>query len=94
MKALAIVKPPKGARILGTITQWEYKEENGKLVNNVKYKVRMTVKGDQQVEGESFDPADLYATVLKHYETRLLLAIAAAEGCPVWKTDTSQAFLY
>ena len=91
MKALAIVKPPKGARILGTLTRWEYKEENGKLV---KYKVRMTVRGDQQVEGESFDPADLYAPVLKHYEARLLLAIAAAEGCPVWKTDTSQALLY
>ena len=26
MKALAIVKPPKGARILGTLTRWEYKE--------------------------------------------------------------------
>ncbi len=47
---------------------------------------------------ESFDPADLYggvyAPVLKHFEALLLLAIAAAEGCPVWKTDTSQAFLY
>ena len=91
MKALAVVKPPKGAKILGTLTRWEYKAENGKLV---KYKVRMTVRGDQQIEGESFDPSDLYAPVLKAYEARLLLAIAAAEGCPVWKTDTSQAFLY
>ncbi len=46
MKALAIVKQPKGARKLGTLTRWEYKEENGKLV---KYKVCMTVRGDQQV---------------------------------------------
>ncbi len=89
VKAPAIVKPPKGARILETLTRWEYKEENGKLV---KYKVRMTVRGNQQVEGESFDLADLYAPVLKHYEARLLLAIAAAEGCPVWNTDTRQAF--
>jgi hypothetical protein len=32
MKALAIVKPPKGARRHDTLTRWEYKEENGKLV--------------------------------------------------------------
>ncbi len=43
----------------------------------------MKVRGDQQVEGESFDPADIYAPVLKHYEAWLILAIAAAEGCPV-----------
>ncbi len=93
MTALAIVKQPKGARILGMLTRWEYKEENERLV---KYKVRMpvTVRGDQQVEGESFDSADLYAPVLKAYEARLLLTIAAAEGGSVYKTDTSQAFLY
>ncbi len=34
MKALAIVKPSNGARILGTLTRWEYKAENGKLVNS------------------------------------------------------------
>jgi hypothetical protein len=32
MKALAVVKLPKGARLHGTLTRWEYKEENGKLV--------------------------------------------------------------
>jgi hypothetical protein len=30
----------------------------------------MTIGGNQQVEGESFDPSDLYAPVLKHYEAR------------------------
>ncbi len=59
----------KGARIFGTLTRWEYKMENGKVV---KCKVHMTVRGDQQVEGKSFDPADLYAPVLKHYEASLL----------------------
>ncbi len=84
--ALAVVKPPKGARILGTLARWEYKEDNGRLV---KYKVRMVVRGDQQVEGESFASSDLDAPVLK---ARLLLAIATAEGCSVYKTDTSQSF--
>jgi hypothetical protein len=91
MKALVVVKPPKGARLHDTLTRWEYKEENGKLV---KYKVRMTIRGDQQVAGESFVATDLYAPVLKAHEAQLLLAIAAAEGCAVYKTDTSQAFLY
>ena len=32
MKALAVVKPPKGARLHDTSPRREYKEENGKLV--------------------------------------------------------------
>ena len=40
--ALAVVKPPKGARILGTLTRWVYTEDNCRLV---KYKVRMVVRG-------------------------------------------------
>ena len=91
MKALAVVKQPKGARLHDTLTRWELKEENGRLV---KYKVRMTIRGDQQVAGESIVATDLYAPVLKAHESRLLLAITAAEGCSVYKTDTSQAFLY
>jgi hypothetical protein len=46
------------------------------------------------VAGESFVAIDLYAPVLKAHEARLPLAIAAAEGCSVYKTDASQAFLY
>jgi len=48
------------------------------------------------VAGESFVATDLYAPILKAHESRLLLAIAAAEGCSVYrdKTDNSQAFLY
>ncbi len=60
----------------------------------MKYKVRMPIRGDQQVAGESFVTTDLNAPELKAHEARLLLAIAAAEGCLVYKTDTSQAFLY
>jgi hypothetical protein len=91
MKAQAIVNPPKGARLHDTLTRWEYKEENGKLV---KYEVRMMMREDQQVAGESFAATDLYAPVLKTNEARLLLAIAAAEGCSVYKTDASHAFMY
>ncbi len=85
MKALPVVKLPKGARLHGTLTRWEYKEENGKLV---KYRVRMTIGGDQQVVGEGFVATDLYP-VLKAHEARLLLAIAAVDGCSVYNRYTS-----
>jgi hypothetical protein len=42
---------------------------------------------------QKFVATDLYAPVLKAHEAQLLLAIAAAEGCLVYKTDTGQAFL-
>ena len=70
---------------------WEYKEDNGTLV---KYKVRMVVRGDQHVEGESFTPSDLYTPIIKTPEAQLILAIATAEDCLVYKTDTRQACLY
>jgi hypothetical protein len=54
----------------------------------------MTIRGDQQVKGKSFYPSDLCVPVLKVYEDLLFLAIAAAEGYPLWKKDASQAFLY
>ena len=44
--------------------------------------------------GVSFQKSDLYAPVLKAADARLLLALAAAEGAKVVKTDTKQAYLY
>ena len=40
------------------------------------------------------EESDLYASVLKTAEARLLLALAAANGAKVIKTDTKQAYLY
>ncbi len=54
----------------------------------------MTRRGDQQVAGESLVATDLYAPVLKAHDALLLLAITTPEGCLVYKTDTSQAYLY
>ncbi len=86
LNALSVGKPPKRTRILGTLTRWEYQKDNGRLV---KYKVRMVVRGDQRVEGESFTSSDLCAPLLKALEARLILAIASSDGCLVYKTDTS-----
>ncbi len=66
----------------------EVQQENGKLV---KYRVCMTIGGNQQVAGESFVATDLYAPVLKAHEARLLLAIATVEGCLVYKPGMLRA---
>ncbi len=62
----------------------------------MKYRVRTTIRGDQQAAGESFLATDLNTPVLKVHEARLpcLLAIAATEGYLVYKTDMGQSFLY
>ncbi len=46
------------------------------------------------MEGESFTSSDVNVLVLKAPEALLILASATAEGCSVYKTDTSQVFLY
>ena len=89
--AVKTVKPPQGAKILGTTTRLEYKSDNGIFS---KRKCRMCVRGDQQVEGEDFFQQDLYAPTLKAQEARLIAAIAAQHGTKLFKTDCKQAFIY
>ncbi len=51
--------------------------------------MRLCARGDQQIPGVSFRETDLYSPVLKATEARLSLALAAAEGAKVIKTDTN-----
>jgi hypothetical protein len=53
----------------------------------------MCVLGNHQSE-DSFNASDIYSPVLKAPKARLLAAIAAEYGCPLFKTDTKQAFLH
>ena len=80
-----------GIKILDTLTRLDYKEDNGEFI---KCKARLCARGDQQVNGVNFKETDLYAPTLKAAEGRLLMAIAAANGHKIYKTDTKQAFLY
>jgi hypothetical protein len=86
-----VVKPEPGVKILDTLTRLEYKEDNGEFI---KCKARLCARGDQQVDGVNYKETDLYAPTLKAAEGRLLMAIAAANGHKIYKTDTKQAYLY
>jgi hypothetical protein len=89
-KIFKVFKPQPGVKIHDTLTRLEYKGDNGEFLKN---KVRLCASGDQQILGVSFQESD-HAPVLKAAEARLLLAIAAANGAKVIKTDTKQAYLY
>ena len=45
-----------------------------------KREVRLSSRGDQQVEGLQFNQRDIYSPVLKSAEVRLMVAIAAQHG--------------
>jgi hypothetical protein len=85
------VRMEKGMKIMGMTTRTEYKVTNGVFG---KRKVRLCARGDQQIEGLQFNQRDIYSPVLKSAEVRLMVAIAAQHGAKMYKTDTTQAFLY
>jgi hypothetical protein len=84
-------QPKPGVQIHDTITILEYTQYDGAFLQQ---KGRLCARGDQQVEGVNLISSDLYATNLKVSESRLLAAIAPEHSCPLWKSDTLQAFLY
>ncbi len=85
------VRMEKGMKIMGMTTSTEYK-----VTNRVfgKRKVRLCARGDQQEEGLQFNERDIYSPVLKSAKVRLMAAIAAQHGAKMYKSDTTQAFLY
>jgi hypothetical protein len=57
----------------------------------VKHKARLVAHGFMQQEGINFD--DIFAPVARMESVRLLLALAAHEGCRVHHMDVKSAFL-
>jgi hypothetical protein len=77
-----VVRSGRGINIFDTLTRLEYRDDSTVFL---KRKVRLCIKGDQQLDGESFlsSDSDLHAPTLKAREARLLAAIAAEHGCPL-----------
>jgi hypothetical protein len=83
-------KKLNGKRVLNSL--WVYKlkrDENNKIV---KFKARLTVRGDQQVEGEDYN--DVYAAVALMKSFRLLLAVSPFLHLKATQLDIKNAFLH
>jgi hypothetical protein len=83
-----VVKPEPGVRIHDTITRLEWKITE----NSLNAKCVYAQEGANRFR-ESASGILIYSPVLKAMEARFLLALAAAEGAKVIKTDTKQAYL-
>lgn len=84
-----LVEQPTGRKILGL--KWVYKtkyQSNGRVL---KHKARLVAKGYSQELG--IDIEDVYSPVARMETVRIVLAVAAQVGWPVFHFDVKSAFL-
>ena len=85
----AIVELPPGRKLVKS--GWVYKlklHSNGEIA---KFKCRLVCKGYSQEYG--FDYNDTFAPAIQRSTLRLLVAIAASMGWPIYENDVETAFL-
>ncbi|CAM6106257.1 unnamed protein product [Calypogeia fissa] len=58
---------------------------------NIKHKARIVARGNEQIEGVDYD--ETFAPVIKWSTVRLVIALAAAYGWPIFHMDVVTAFL-
>jgi hypothetical protein len=80
---------PEGAKVLPTM--WVFKIKRYPDGRVRRFKARLVVRGDYQVEGEDYD--EKYAPVVPWSTVRLLLSIAASQGLATRQVDFSNAFV-
>jgi hypothetical protein len=80
---------PEGAKILPTM--WVFKIKRFPDGRVRRFKARLVVRGDFQVEGVDYD--EKYAPVVPWSTVRLLLSIAASQGLETRQVDFSNAFV-
>lgn len=74
---------------------WDFrlKGTGGSLADLI-YKSRCCLRGDKQIEYRDFDPASLYAPVVKHETIRMFFTKVAAEDLEAEGADVDNAYLY
>lgn len=85
-----LMELPEGAKKVGV--KWVYKtklKENGEVD---KYKARLVVKGYAQEYG--VDYTEVFAPVARMETIRLVVALAAQKGWPIYQLDVKSAFLH
>jgi hypothetical protein len=84
-----LVDLPRGHRAI--TLKWMFKLKRDEVGAIIKHKARLVARGFLQQEGIDFD--DAFAPVARMESMRLLLALAAQEGCRVHHMDVKSAFL-
>lgn len=85
----AIVELPPGRKLVKS--GWVYKIKLNSDGSISKYKCRLVCKGYSQEYGLDYN--ETFAPSIQRSTLRLLLAIGAAMGWPVWENDVETAFL-
>jgi hypothetical protein len=86
---VAATAVPEGAKVLPTM--WVFKIKRFPDGRVRRFKARLVVRGDFQVEGEDYD--EKYAPVVPWSTVRLMLSIAASQGLATRQVDFSNAFV-
>ncbi|CAA7039177.1 unnamed protein product [Microthlaspi erraticum] len=81
---------PPGKEALGCL--WVYKTKYNSDGTIERYKARLVVQGNHQVEGEDFD--ETFAHVVKMNTVRSVLRLVAAKNWEVYQMDVNNAFLH
>jgi histone deacetylase 1/2 len=86
---VSAAKVPEGAKVIPTM--WVFKIKHYPDGRIQKFKARLVVRGDFQVEGEDYD--EKYAPVVPWSTVRLMLSIVASQGLVTRQVHFSNAFV-
>jgi len=89
-KTWDLVELPRGKIALGS--QWIYKTKYNSDGTIERYKARLVVLGNNQIEGEDYKETS--APVVKMTTVRALLRLVAANQWEVYQMDVHNAFLH